>query len=726
MGIVACDAALVWREIIWPRPCDADELLARFRLLADDPTTPLTVFEVRAQCGRVRYLVASRPRAIAHILDLLDVPSAPVDAAYLRPSVTAARRLTVSAQDRSLDTVNPAGSSQVILMVLAEANKAGEQLVVQVVLGPRLHAVTSSRRSEVAFSWQEFRFTTRPVDATARNLQDAKTSVPGFRCTVQVGVSAATPARRQRLALNLLGALKHLETPGVQLGYRSIDPASIGKGMSLMVPRLWPLSLNLAETAALCALPVGDADYPGLPAIHPKSLPKTAGVARADDDHVLVALSTAPATLGQPLVRSTEALLHHLHVLGPTGTGKSVTLLNLALQDMEAGRGVVVIEPKGDLIEDILERMPQDREQDVVVFDPLDRRGVVGLNPLDGNGPGRLKADSLYSIFTDLFADSLGVRTADILHASLLTLARHPDAFLIQLPLLLSNPSLRRRLTAPVMSDLALGPFWTWYESLHEAERANVIAPLMNKLRALILDPVIRRVIGQTSPRFRIDQVLAGRKVLLAPLPVNRLGEQGASLLGSLLIGQFWAATQRRANIPISDRTPVVVYVDEAQRFLHLGTDLNDVLATSRSYGVGWTLAHQYLGQLPPELRTAVMTNCRSRIGFQLARDDAEALAKTSSGLLEPEDFTGLAAYHVYASIYDAGRGQPYASGRTLPAPAICRDAARLRRQSAERYGRPADEIEAQFGQWASTATQRHEIAETIGMRPGSNQKETK
>ena len=700
MGLSAHDATLVWHEIIWPRPCDADELLARFRLLADDPTMPLTVLEIRARQGRVRYLAGGRPQAIAHILDLLNVPSVPVDAASLRPSVTAARRLTVSAQDRPLDVTNPAAAAQVILKALTEADKDDEQLVVQVVLGPRLHAVTSSRRSEVAFSWQEFRFTTRPVDATAKALRDAKTSLPGFRCDVRVGVSAATPARRQRLALNLLGTMKHLETPGVRLDYRPLDPASIGEDTSLMVPRLWPLSLNLAEAAALCAPPVGDADYPGLPAIHPRLLPTTNIHKRVDDDHALVALSTAPATLDQPLVRSTEALLHHLHVLGPTGTGKSVTLLNLALQDIEAGRSVVVIEPKGDLVEDILERLPQGRVEDVVVFDPLDRRGVVGLNPLDGNGASRLKADGLYSIFADLFADSLGVRTADILHASLLTLARRPDASLIQLPLLLSNPTLRRRLTASVMGDLALGPFWAWYENLHEAEQANVIAPLMNKLRALILDPVIRRVIGQTAPRFRIDQVLAGRKVLLVPLPVDKLGEQGASLLGSLLIGQLWAATQRRANVPVSERRPVAVYVDEAQRFLHLGADLSDVLATSRSYGVGWTLAHQYLGQLPPELRTAVLANCRSRIGFQLAREDAEAIAKTAGGLLEPEDFTGLTAYHVYASIYDAGRVQPYASGRTLPAPAICCDAARLRRQSAEHYGRPADEIEAQFASW--------------------------
>jgi hypothetical protein len=722
MGILTRDMTLVWRELNWPRPLEPADVLQWFRLLADDPTMPLIVFELRAEHGRVHYLLGCESRKLTHILNLLNIPGVPVDTANMRSSVAAARRLTVSAWDRPLDTTDPTGSTQVILSTLNQASKTNGQLIMQIVLGPRLHAATANRRSDVVFSWKEFRFITQPADATVASLWRAKTNMPGFRCTIRIGVSASTPARRQQLAFNLLGALKHLEAPGIQLNYQFTNPENMGQNTSLMIPRLWPLRLNTAEIAALCAIPTGDKEYPGLTSIHPKLLPTTLNNAKIDTNHALVALSTASATLNQPLLRSTEALLHHVHVLGPTGTGKSVTLLNLALQDMKAGRSVIVIEPKGDLVEDLLNRIPRSREHDVIVFDPLNQQGIIGLNPLDGSQSGRLKADSLYSIFTDLFADSLGVRTADILHASLLTIARQPDASLIQLPLLFSNPMLRHHLTAPVMSDLALGPFWSWYENLHDAERMSVIAPLMNKLRALILDPVIRNVIGQASPRFHLSQVLSEQRILLAPLPVNQLGEQGASLLGSLLIGQLWQATQARANIPTTQRTPVAVYVDEAQRFLHLGTDMSDILATSRSYKVGWTLAHQYLGQLPTDLRTAVLANCRSRISFQPSQDDAETLSKTSNNLLTPQDFTTLPAYHMYASLYDNNQVQPYVSGRTLPAPAATNNSKKLREQSAQRYGRPVSEIEAQFAHW-QTPNDTQPVGETgaRGMRIRDN-----
>ena len=718
MSILTRDMTLVWRELTWTRPLDTADVMRRFRLLADDLTMPLITFELRAQHGQIHYLLGCESRKLTHILNLLNIPSTPINTTNMRPSVAVARKLTISAWDRPLDTADPTGSTQVILGALSQASKTNEQLVMQIILGPRLHAATVRKQSDTVFSWKEFRFITQPADATVASLWRAKTSVPGFCCTIRIGASASTSARRQQLALSLLGALKHLEAPGIQLNYQFTNPENMGQNTSLMIPRLWPLRLNTAEIGALCAIPTGDKEYPGLPAIHPKPLATTGSRRMVDCNHIMVGVSTAPSTLNQPLVRSTEALLHHMHVLGPTGTGKSVTLMNLALQDMKAGRTVIVIEPKGDLVEDLLNRIPGNREHDVIVFDPLNPRGVIGLNPLNGSQSARLKADSLYSIFTDLFADSLGARTADILRASLLTIARQPDASLIQLPLLFSNPVLRHRLTAPVMSDLALGPFWSWYENLHDAERATVIAPLMNKLRALILDPVIRSVIGQPNPRFHINQVFTDHKILLAPLPVNQLGERGASLLGSLLISQLWQATQERANIPVSQRMPVAVYVDEAQRFLHLGTDMSDILATSRSYKVGWTLAHQYLDQLPADLRTAVLANCRSRISFQPSQDDADTLSKTSNSLLTPQDFTTLPAYHMYASLYDNNQVQPYASGRTLPPPAAINNSRRLREISAQHYGRPASEIEARFAQW-QTPNNTQPVGETgsRGMR---------
>jgi hypothetical protein len=335
------------------------------------------------------------------------------------------------------------------------------------------------------------------------------------------------------------------------------------------------------------------------------------------------------------------------------------------------------------------------------VLDPLAKH-VVGLNPLTGGGTPELRADAVLSIFTDLFGRELGPRTTDVLHASLLTLARQPDdenVSLIQIPRLLSDPAFRTRLAGRTGQDIALAPFWAWYNQLNDKTRDAVIAPLMNKLRAVILKPSIRQVIGQTKPKFNIDQVFREHKILLLPLPVASLGAAGAKLLGSLAVSAIWDAARSRALIPARQREPVSVIVDECQTFMTFATDLADALATSRSYGVGWTLAHQYLGQLTPVLREGVLNNCRSHIVFQSSIEDATTFAKTSNGpqTLTPADFTGLPAFHIYASIFADNQIQPYTSGQTLPPPAAIRNPAQLRAASTKSYGRTIEEIEAGF-----------------------------
>lgn len=397
--------------------------------------------------------------------------------------------------------------------------------------------------------------------------------------------------------------------------------------------------------------------------------------------------------------------LQHLHVLGPTGVGKSTLLAHLALSDMEAGRGVVVIDPKGDLVTDLLARVPETRRGDVVVLDPTDPC-PVGLNPLapsDNVQPGDadLAADSVLSVFHDLYADSWGPRTHDILHASLLSLARRGDASLVMVPLLLTNPGFRRSVTARVIKDdpMGLGSFWAWFEGISDAERAMAIAPLMNKLRPILLRPGLRGVFGQRQPKFAMSDVLTNRKILLVSLAKGTLGSEGAKLLGSLVVAQLWRAALGRVALAAQYRRPVMVVIDEVQDYLRLPGDLGDALAQARGLGVGFTLAHQHLAQLPTGLKAAVSANARSRVYFQLAPDDVRAIAK--DGHLELEDFMSLPAFHAYASLHVDGSNPGWASIRTLPLGRATSDPEAIRRDSADQYGRPLSEVEAE---WADLA----------------------
>jgi hypothetical protein len=352
----------------------------------------------------------------------------------------------------------------------------------------------------------------------------------------------------------------------------------------------------------------------------------------------------------------------------------------------------------------------------LVVLDPADADRPVGLNPLrlSGRMP-ELVADQVLAVFHGLYKDTWGPRTQDILHASLLTLIGRPDATLCALPVLLSNAAYRRKVVASLDDPVALGPFWSWFESISDAERQQAIAPVMNKLRAFLLRPRMRAVIGQATPAFDISSVFTERKVLLVSLAKGLLGPEASALLGSLLVSQLWNATLARVAIPPERRHPVMCFIDEFQDYLHLPTDLADVLAQARGLGLGMHLAHQHLGQLTPQVRQSVLANARSRVCFQLGHDDAAAFTRSAPGL-DIEDFTSLGRYEIYAALVGDGKVTNFASGRTLPPAEPTSDARQVRGASRRRYGRDLGDIEADLA--AMLGTNVDDTNGNVGRRP--------
>jgi hypothetical protein len=453
----------------------------------------------------------------------------------------------------------------------------------------------------------------------------------------------------------------------------------------------WNMAVNVSELAGLLGWPLGDDSYPGVTRIASRRLPVPKAV---PDVGRIVGDGNHPQTLRPIAIDIADSVLH-THFLGPTGTGKSTVLANLIIQDMEAGRGVVVIEPK-DLVADVLARVPKERQHDVVVLDPADEHSIVGLNPLTGGSPG-VVTDHLLAVFRGVFGDALGPRSTDVLQAGLLTLCRSDHATLVALPLLLTDARLRRELTAPVRDDLALGPFWKWYDDLSPQSREQVIAPLMNKIRRFLHAPT-RLVIGQVEPRFDMTQVFTEQKILLVPLNKGTLGSENAGLIGSLVVSQVWRAAQARATMTPQLRQPVTVVVDEFQDFLHLPTDMAEVLAQSRSAGLALHLSHQHLAQLTPDVRAAVLANARSRVCFRLSAEDAAVIARTTDRL-DANDFQSLGLYESYMSLVANGATQLFCSASTRPLPRAVGYAERVRALSREHYGRPVAEVEQELQQ---------------------------
>ena len=692
---------LYWHRLRWPREVAPEQVVAVFHLLATTAGQPVVIQAMGTANAVEHHLALPGPHAEGVVEQLrAALPGLAVETLTARPplAVTHALTLRLSTRRRPLSSDDAANTSRALLTALADV-RSHERLVVQWVLGRPLRPRVIPDRLEGMGreSWLGALLlaplgTPPAADAETRHALRVKQGEPGWQVAGRLGVMARTPGRERQLLAQLLGALRSAEAPGVSFAARITRARYVSEAQA---PRLmWPLRLNASELASVSAWPVGLTNE--LPVV--KTLSRPVAPARAIPRRGRVLGEATFPGRERPVALSPNDALRHLHLLGPTGSGKSTLLLNLITQELAAGRAVVVIEPKGDLIDAVLERVPLARLGDVVLLDPTDRGRPVGLNPLApaGRSP-ELVADQLLGLFHTLYAAHWGPRTQDILGASLLTLARTPGMTLAALPLLLTDAGFRRRVVPNVSDPIGLAPFWRSFEAWREPERLHAIAPVMNKLRPVLLRPDVRAIIGQAEPRFALRQVFTERKLLLVNLAAGQVGPETSALLGSLVISQLWQAILGRSAVPPERRHPVSVVLDEFQTFLDLPLDLADALAQARGLGAGFVLAHQYLHQLGPEMRAAVLANAQSRIAFRLASDDARTLS--ADGNLAPEDFQGLGAFEAYAQLVAGSAVQPWCSLRSLPpgpptsSPAVVRTASRLR------YGRERATVENEVQQ---------------------------
>jgi hypothetical protein len=693
-------AAPIWYRLRWPREVTPEQVAQVFRLLATAAGTPV-VIEAIGSPGMVEHRLALPVSRAENVVEQLRaaIPGLSVEEVSVRPpmDVRHAVELRLSTKRRPLRSDDLAGVNRAILTALAHLHR-GEHLSIQWVLGRSLAATAVPNQLEGLGreSWIGALllapFGTPPqADIEVRNAVRAKQAEPGWRVVGHVSVKAKTASRERQLIRQVVGALGSAEAPGVRFWVRR---ASVKRVIGATAGWRLPLRLNATELATVSSWPIGLTGELPVSMIGSRLIAPSAAILHKGR---VVGTASFPGR-ERPAALSPVDSLRHLHLLGPTGVGKSTLLLNLITQDMQAGRAVVVIEPKGDLIADVLERIPPERVGDVVLLDPTDTERPVGLNPLalGGRSP-ELVADQLLGLFHSLYAAHWGPRTHDIFGASLLTLARLPGMSLAALPLLLTDAGFRRQVVPRIADPIGLGPFWSGYEAWSEAERATAIAPVMNKLRPLLLRPELRAIVGQSRQSFDLRQVFTERKILLVNLSKGLLGPETSALLGSLVISQLWQAILGRAAIPPERRHPVFVYVDEFQDYLHLPLDFSDALAQARGLGVGFALAHQYMHQLDPAMRSAVLANAQSRIAFRLPSEDARMIAAGSS--LDAEDFVSLGAFQCYAQLVAQGAIQPWCSLGTLPPSQPFSDPATIRAASRGSYGADRAVVEAELHQ---------------------------
>lgn len=684
--------SLVWRGVTWPRPFEPEAALELLGRLSADHGTGTIVWEVRGDAKKIHYLVGCAPERVHAVSQIL---TSHVEGARYCPDIARktpglAARVRVTHPSLALSTDRVMAAVRSVLAGMAAAKPGREELILQVMLGPRVGpSMLPDRPNDPRSSWLDLIVGgVRPASSEAKASMKTRANAHGFKVVIRLGSRAETPARERELISNLFGGMKVAEAAGARLHLSPESPMAL---QTAHRPWRWPLVLSAPELVSLMGWPLGEGTLPGIGGVHPKVLAPPEGM--RDSDRPFAVTSAAGQTI--KLGISARDSLQHTVLIGPTGSGKSNAMLNIICADIAAGRGVLVIDPKSDLTTEILARVPESRRRDVVVIDPSDSC-PVGLNPLVSKrrNPG-LVADGILAVLKELYADSWGPRTQDILTGALLTLAQSPKSSLVWLPTLLTDAKFRHKLTSHLNDPVGLEPFWAAYNAMSVAQRDQAIAPVMNKLRQFLLRPALRSVLGQTEPLFALNDLFTDRKIVLISLNKGLIGSEGARLLGSLVVAQLWPLILARASLPPERRHVVSVFIDEVQDYLTLPTDLADALSQSRGLGVGFTIAHQYRNQLPPALRAGVDANARNKVVFGLNAGDAHDMAAMAPNL-DVSDFMLLPRFGIYTQLMIGGHTTGWISGQTTPAVPAISDPAQLKAASAELYGRPAAAVEAE------------------------------
>ena len=694
---------LVWYQLRFALPLAQDAAVGLVERILADGSLGRVVLELRSGGGQATWALGSQAgeRLVSVVREL--VPGCRVSRGFSRRAVDQVVVVSARPVGALLATERLAAVVRAVLAALA-VTAEGEELVVQLQLGRRFSPEALGRVEPQG--WLELLGLVPIPSLTGERGRRLKAQVGRHRAAgcLRLGVRAASPLRQRTLLQGLLGALRLMEGPGVRLRARTEHPAKLDG-----VRRPWRAGLELGavEVVGMAGWPVGEGALPATPSAHPRVLPLPA----ARETQRAFATGVADQS-GERLGISIGDALYHTVLLGPTGAGKSTALAHLALADIHAGRGVLLIDPKTDLVADILARIPEQRRDDVVVIDPTSSR-PVGINPLaraqaarsapsssgsgvsGGGASPELVADTVLATFKGVFAESWGVRVEQVLSAALVTLARTPGATLVDLPLLLTNAAYRQRLIAASGADpLGTGQFWAAYEALSEAQRQQWVGPVLTRLQPFLIRPHLRATLGQAAPSFDLGEVFTRRRIVLVSLNKGVLGAESARLLGSLLVGQLWPLILARAAVEPSRRHVVSVFIDEVQDYLSLPGSLADALAQARSLGAAFHLAHQYRGQLPAALKAGIDANARNKIIFSLSAADAAELARQAIGL-EAADFQLLPRFGVYARTLHHGRENPWCHATTLPPTPAVHDALALRASSQARYGQDATEVEA-------------------------------
>lgn len=357
-----------------------------------------------------------------------------------------------------------------------------------------------------------------------------------------------------------------------------------------------------------------------------------------------------------------EDRLMHTYIIGKTGTGKSTLLQTMIMQDIQAGRGVCLLDPHGDLVQSVYNAIPTERKNDVLYFNIPDRTLTLKYNPFKKVSYEKrsLVASGILEVFKKLWADAWGVKLEHILRHAILTLLDQPQATIADIPKLLLDRSYRYEAIKAVKNESVKN---FWQKEFGNYNRYDLL-PVLNKIGGMLAHPVLKRVLIENPDEVSLRKAMDEKKIILVNLSKGYIGEDAAHILGALFVSSISSAAFSRVDTEEAQRVPYMVYMDEFHNFTTLS--LVNMFSELRKFKVGMTLAHQYFFQLDDEIRHAILGNAGTLISFRVGTEDAQFLIKEMYPVFDLEDFINLPNRFIYLKLMINGTpSQPFSAVTT-------------------------------------------------------------
>lgn len=588
-----------------------------------------------------------------------------------------------SRQLRIYDAVDASASILASLQALA----VGEVVIIQWVVAPAppAHLPVQDKTSSTHIQLNALVGSRRAGKDEIKDRRQ-KLEEPNVLAVLRVGAKAETEPRANHLIHRVRSSYASFHSPSNRFTKRMVSKDRLQQRIdhSAGVAN-FPIQLSTSELTALIAFPIGNPFIAGLPQSMSRHIPVTEQVPRVGR---VIGRSNMPGMERDVAISFRDACMH-TQVIGSTGVGKTVMLANMLKQDIEAGHGIVLIESKGDLFHSALDYIPPERIDDVIVVDVEDTSRPVGFNILN-QGNSKVVIDELTNLFEYLYQTN-SVWTKEVLYHGLQTLAVDPKLSFVDLapllvPMTQDDAEWRDALIRSVQ-DKEIRNFWQRFDNQPRAAQDRITQPVMDRIWQLNARPELRNIIGQSESSFQMTDVIKNNKILLVNL--SGLAGDTASLTGTLFINALWHAVKTTKV----DK-PNFLYLDEFQTFLKLPVDPEDMLAKARSFGLGMTLAHQHLGQLPNDLRQAVLANARSKIIFQTTSADARIMSNEFGNAVTEGDFLNLGKYEAVARVMaNGGVSSPFTISTKEPAKGYGQAGA-VRYKSRGVHGRSVSDVE--------------------------------